>query len=74
VNIARGATQGHFERDLRPWDLAAAPIILVESGGRLTDWSSNLVDLSDPTAKINVAASNGYVHDAMTATLRNIAV
>lgn len=36
--------------------------------------SGTTVGLCDPAAKITVAASNGSVHDAMTAALRHIAV
>ena len=36
--------------------------------------SGTTVDLCDPAAKINVSASNGSIHDAVTAALSHIAV
>jgi myo-inositol-1(or 4)-monophosphatase len=70
VAIAGGQTEGHFELDLRIWDVAAAGLILVEAGGVLTDWSGEPARWNDPTQKINVAASNGRIHRELLSTLR----
>lgn len=38
VDVARGATQGHFEARVNPADVAAGLLILREANGIITDW------------------------------------
>jgi myo-inositol-1(or 4)-monophosphatase len=67
--VACGRFDGYWELQLRPWDVAAGGLLVLEAGGRLTDvagrpgaWSGD-----------EVVASNGRIHDAMLAVLRESA-
>jgi myo-inositol-1(or 4)-monophosphatase len=35
--VAAGRYDGYWERDLRPWDIAAGLLLITEAGGRVTD-------------------------------------
>lgn len=39
--IAAGRINGYFEKRLKPWDYAAASLILSEAGGKICDWNDN---------------------------------
>jgi len=55
---ARGAFDGFWERDLSPWDMAAGVLLVLEAGGRVSDFSGGAFDLN----KREVLASNSYIH------------
>jgi len=57
---------GYWELRLGPWDVAAAGLMVEEAGGRLTALTGTPLDLEAPT----VLASNGRIHEAMLAVLR----
>jgi myo-inositol-1(or 4)-monophosphatase len=38
---ARGTWDGYFELGLSPWDIAAGALLVLEAGGRVTDWSGD---------------------------------
>ncbi len=50
--IAQGRIDGYFEKVLKPWDIAAAHLILSEAGGRMTDYDGREIDFSAPTSVI----------------------
>ena len=60
--VACGVTGLFFEPVLQLWDYAAAGLILMEAGGRLTDFSGN--PLSFRGASAVVAASEGTAREA----------
>ncbi len=60
--LADARIDGYFERVLKPWDFAAAHLILKESGGYMTDFFGNEVKYSDATS---VLASNSLIHSPM---------
>jgi myo-inositol-1(or 4)-monophosphatase len=64
--LAAGRFDGYWELRLGPWDVAAAGLVVEEAGGRVTALSGGPLDLEAPT----VLASNGRIHDAMLAVLR----
>jgi len=66
--LAAGRLDGYWELRLGPWDVAAAGLMVEEAGGRLTALTGGPLDLDAPT----VLASNGRIHDAMLAVLREI--
>lgn len=66
--LAAGRFDGYWELRLGPWDVAAAGLMVQEAGGRLTALSGAPLDLEAPV----VLASNGRIHDAMLAVLREI--
>jgi myo-inositol-1(or 4)-monophosphatase len=70
VAIARGQTEGHFELDLRIWDVAAAGLVLTEAGGILTDWRGESVGWQAVGDKVDIAASNGLIQNELLAAVR----
>ena len=64
--VAAGRFDGFWELKLRPWDIAAASLLVEEAGGRITGtggrpWRLGVRD---------VVASNGLVHAEMLEVLR----
>jgi myo-inositol-1(or 4)-monophosphatase len=57
-NIACGRFDGFWEVGLRPWDTAAAALIVEEAGGRITDYADRPFD----HFKAAAVASNGFLH------------
>ncbi|MBQ8685940.1 MAG: hypothetical protein IJ514_07200 [Clostridia bacterium] len=43
--IAAGRLDGYFEKVIKPWDYAAAILVLEEAGGRSSDWSGSPLPL-----------------------------
>ena len=66
--VAAGRFDGYWELRLGPWDVAAGGLMVEEAGGRLTAITGGPLDLEAPT----VIASNGRVHDAILAVLREV--
>jgi len=63
--VARGNFDGYWEMKLKPWDVAAGALLVVEAGGRVTGWRGEPF-VADRGA---VVASNGRVHDELLAAL-----
>ncbi len=66
--LASGRFDGHWELSLGPWDVAAGGLLVEEAGGRITNLTGGALDIDAPS----VVASNGRIHDAMLAVLREI--
>ena len=66
--LAAGRFDGFWELSLGPWDVAASGLFVEEAGGRLTNLTGGPLDLDAPT----VVASNGRIHDAVLAVLREV--
>ncbi len=65
--VAAGRFDGYWERKLHPWDVAAGLLIVDEAGGRCSDFAGG-----PPSASGHqTLASNGRIHDAMLAVLRD---
>lgn len=47
--IASGRLDGYFEKIIKPWDFAAASLILEEAGGQTADWAGNPLPLDRTT-------------------------
>ena len=56
--LAEGKTDAFYEIDLKPWDVAAGILILLEAGGKVTNSSGGVFDFDDK----GVVASNGKIH------------
>lgn len=60
--IADGRIDGYFEKILKPWDYAAASLILREAEGTLTDYLGRELPM-DKTSSI--IATNGLIHNQL---------
>lgn len=65
--VACGRLEAFWELLLSPWDMAAGGLIVLEAGGRVTDLWGAPWRLEEPS----IVASNGLVHDAILAALRD---
>lgn len=65
---ACGRFEGFWEFNLKPWDTAAAQLILTEAGGRVSDMRGEPFRLESA----EILASNGYLHPALLAEMGNI--
>jgi myo-inositol-1(or 4)-monophosphatase len=65
--VAAGRFDGFWELKLRPWDIAAASLLIEEAGGRITGLTGRPWRL--PVR--DIVASNGPVHREMLAVLHN---
>jgi len=63
--VACGRFDGYWEAKLNPWDKAAGMLILKEAGGKLSDYSSKPLTLTEPT----IVASNSTIHSQILAVL-----
>ncbi len=66
--VAAGRFDGFFEWGLKPWDTAAGWLIVEEAGGRVSGFEG---DGFDPWSD-RIAATNGAIHDEVTALLVKI--
>lgn len=48
--VAAGKLNGYFERNIKPWDYAAATLMLSECGGLCSDWEGNSIQYEKPTS------------------------
>ena len=65
--VAAGRYDGFWEVALNPWDVAAGALLVLESGGSITDFSGNPFSIY----KKEVLASNGLVHPQMVELLKS---
>ncbi len=63
--VGAGRMDGFWERRLKPWDMAAASLIVTEAGGMVTGFDGSPVDIMAG----NVVASNGRIHGEMLRTI-----
>ena len=66
--LAAGRLDGYWELRLGPWDVAAGSLMITEAGGQVTDLAGGALDLDAPA----VVASNGRIHAALLAVLKEI--
>ncbi len=59
--LASGRLDGFWECKLKPWDVAAAEVIVREAGGRISDFKGNKFSIFGN----ETLASNGSIHDEM---------
>ncbi len=64
--VAAGRFDGFWEEDLKPWDTAAAVLIVQEAGGQISTFDGSAFDLYSK----NVVASNVLLHDQILAILQ----
>jgi myo-inositol-1(or 4)-monophosphatase len=59
--VASGRLDGFWERDLKPWDVAAGALIVSEAGGQVTTMDGGDYDVRQG----GILASNGWIHREM---------
>jgi myo-inositol-1(or 4)-monophosphatase len=64
--VAAGRFDGFWERDLKPWDIAAGIVMVIEAGGVVTDADG----ASDPLAAGSICAGPGAMHGLLLDRLR----
>ncbi len=67
--VAAGRYDGYWERGIVAWDVAAAALLLTESGGIVTGYAGQPFD---PFAR-EIVASNGHIHEAMLDIIASVA-
>ena len=65
--LARGVFDSFWERNLSPWDVAAGWLLVVEAGGKVTDFSGRRYQINSP----EIVASNKRLHPAMLRVLES---
>lgn len=60
--VAAGRVNIYLERNLKPWDYAAAMVIIEEAGGIITDYAGLPIDISKPS---DILAGNKVVHEKL---------
>jgi myo-inositol-1(or 4)-monophosphatase len=56
--VGVGWVDAYFAPELKPWDSAAAGLIVSEAGGQVTGWSGESWEVDQPA----VLATNGAIH------------
>jgi myo-inositol-1(or 4)-monophosphatase len=64
--VAAGRLDGYWERDIKPWDMAAGLILLREAGGFVSDCDGG----EDMFAKGQIVAGNDAIHKELLAVLK----
>ncbi len=59
--VACGRLDGFWEEGLKPWDTAAASVIVNEAGGMISKFDNSPFDLYTP----QILATNGHIHKEM---------
>lgn len=59
--VAEGRFDAYYEENLKPWDMAAASIIVEEAGGKLSTFDGNDFSIFAP----NLLATNSIIHRLM---------
>jgi myo-inositol-1(or 4)-monophosphatase len=67
--LAAGRTDGYWEFNLKPWDVAAGKLIVEEAGGRVTDFSGRPWKTGAGMGA-QTLATNGRTHAAMLRVIR----
>ncbi len=50
--VAAGKINGYFERSIKPWDYAAATLMLEECGVKSSDWDGNPIQFDRPSSYV----------------------
>lgn len=64
--VACGRFDGHWEMKLNPWDMAAGSLMVIEAGGRLSDFSGGNFSIYGD----ELLASNGLIHESLLEVLK----
>jgi myo-inositol-1(or 4)-monophosphatase len=68
--VACGRFDGFWEMKLNPWDMAAGSLMVVEAGGRMSDFKGGPFSIYG----VELVASNGLIHHEMVEVLNRPSV
>ncbi|HEV8537764.1 MAG TPA: inositol monophosphatase family protein [Bacteroidota bacterium] len=63
--VAAGRYDGFWEVALNPWDMAAGALLVIEAGGKITDFEGGPFSVYTE----EVVATNTHIHDEMIRVL-----
>jgi myo-inositol-1(or 4)-monophosphatase len=63
--VAYGTYDAYWEMKLKPWDMAAGALLVLEAGGALSGWEGEDFDVDHPA----VVATNGLLHEPLLGAL-----
>lgn len=58
--VACGRVEGYFERNLKPWDIAAGMLLVKEAGGSVSGYKGEPLELRSLN---DIVADNGEIHE-----------
>lgn len=64
--VAAGRYDAYYERNLKPWDVAAGILFVTEAGGRVTTIEND----GDPKTGASILASNTELHPQLRKVLQ----
>ena len=64
--VAAGRYDAYYERNLKPWDVAAGILFVTEAGGRVTTIEND----GDPKTGVSILASNTELHPQLRKVLQ----
>jgi len=67
--VAAGRLDGYWEREIKPWDMAAGSLLVREAGGYVSDCDGG----DDMFAKGNIATGNEAIHKELLRVLKEAA-
>jgi myo-inositol-1(or 4)-monophosphatase len=68
ASVASGRLDGFWEFNLNPWDTAAGVLLVLEAGGKITDFSGGAFDISSR----ELLATNGAIHEELLREFQQI--
>lgn len=69
ASVATGRLDGFWELKLKPWDVAAGVLLVLEAGGMVSTFDGSAYAIGND----RIVASNGLIHREMTAMLAAVA-
>lgn len=66
--LAAGRFDGFWEFKLHPWDVAAASLMIMEAGGKVTDFQGKPFSIYSE----EILASNGLIHEEMLQAIQEV--
>ena len=68
--VAEGVYDAYWEKQLKPWDMAAGALLVTEAGGLVTDYAGKKFDIFDRS----IVAGSSFLHKLVLETIRSCSV
>lgn len=69
--LAAGRTDGYWEFNLKPWDVAAGWLIAEEAGGKISDFSGKSWQVNNKLGS-QTLVTNGLIHSEMLSVIKKL--